>query len=155
MAIAFLIIIAVIFYLSVLVTMLRYFVKMKRLTDVDKKLRQTDKSTFAIIIEQVITLLAVIVFYAVEMNGIEVAVDKALAISFSILFAVGIILTICVDKFYMRKQFANYGKRRVETEQDQKINILSRDTLKVGIAVCMMNLLFNLMLFGAVAYFVR
>ena len=151
--IAILIIISVIFYLSALTTIAHYFVQMKRLNEINKKLRLTDKSTCAFIIEQIVALLAVIVFYAIKMNDIEIAIDNAVSIPSAVLFAFGIILTILIDRFYMRKHFYNYTKKRDDTEQNQKVNILRRDTLPTGLAICMINFLFNLMLFGAIVHY--
>ena len=152
MAIAILILIAALFYISILATIMYYFVKMKKLADIDIKLRLTDKSLFAVIIEQVVTLLAIIVFYGVRFNDIEIAVDNRVAIPFAVLFCVGFILTICFNRIYLRKHFPNCVKKKIESEQDQKVSNLRRDTLAIGLAVSMMNFLFNLMLFGAIAY---
>ena len=151
MAIAVLIILAVIFYSSALATIANYFVKMKREKEAHKKLLLTDKSTCAVIVEQIVAFLAVIIFYAIKMNDIEIAVDNAVAIPLAVLFVMGIVITTLVDRIYMRKHFPDYAKKRADTEQDQKMNILRRDTLAVGLAVSMINFLFNLMLFGAIA----
>ena len=155
MAIAILILIAGILYLSIWATTIYYLVKMKKLTDIDIKLRLTDKSLFAIILEQVITLLAVIVFYGIRLNDIKIAVEDAIAIPFAALFGIGIILTICFNRFYLRKYFPNCAKKKIESEQDQTVSNLRRDTLGIGLAVSMMNFLFNLMLFGAIANLVK
>lgn len=151
MALAILIIIAIIFYLSIWTTMAYYFVRMQKLTDVDKKLKLSDKTIILIFIEQAVAFLAVIVFYAVRLKGIEISVDDAISVSFAVLFAIGFVAVILLDRFYMRKHFPEYGKR-IETEQDQRISIHGRDTFKCVLSLCMINFMFNLMLFGAMAH---
>ena len=155
MAIAILILIAVIFYLSIWTTMAYYLVKMKELNDIDLKIRFTDKSIFAVIIEQVVTLLAIIVFYGVRLNDIKISVENVVAIPSAVLFAIGFILTILFNRFYLRKRFPNCVKKKIESDQDQKVSNLRRDTLAIGLAVSMMNFIFNLMLFGAIAHLVK
>ena len=125
---------------------------MKKSDNADKKIRLTDKSIVAIIIQQIVSLLAVTIFYAVKLNDVEIAVPVIVAVLSAILFAVGIILTICFNRFYMRKQIPNYAKKKIETEQDSKVSIFVRNNFQVGLAISMINFLFNLMLFGAMAF---
>lgn len=106
-----LILTAIILYLSLWSTIIHYLVKMRTLTDMDKKLHFTYNNLGAVALEQIIALIAIIIFYAVRLNDIEIAVPEIAAIFFMVLLIIGFILTGYFWFVYRRKYFPEYVKK--------------------------------------------
>lgn len=143
-----LILTAIILYLLLWSTIIHYLVKMKTLTDMDKKLHFTYNTLGAVALEQIIALIAIIIFYAVKLNDIEIAVPEIAAIFFMALLIAGFILTGYFWFVYRRKYFPEYVKKgKIEKKAIHLNHIIT-----VGFATSAMNFIFNLLLAGAIAY---
>ena len=143
-----LILTAIILYLLLWSTIIHYLVNVFILTDMDKKLHFTYNTLGAVALEQIIALIAIIIFYAVKLNDIEIAVPEIAAIFFMALLIAGFILTGYFWFVYRRKYFPEYVKKgKIEKKAIHLNHIIT-----VGFATSAMNFIFNLLLVGAIAY---
>lgn len=150
---AVLISILVLFYSSWLGTAIYYFVKMPKLGDVDKKLKLTGKTVLFLLSEQLLALVVEWIYLTVTMNGVHVTVPGWVAVTFAVLFGVGMVAWECFYFFYIGKQFPECRKKGKLERKYWGLD--ARAFLVVGIAIFMMNFWFHVFAACAVVHVVK
>ena len=148
------ILIAVIFYISLCATGLNYVVKVRKIDDINARLKFMDATLGVIAIEQAAALIAVIAFYAIKFNsGVSLTVPNRWAITSAAIDFGGFVAVRTFWYFHSRKYYSKSKIPEIKEEKRRRMRDCFHYMPVILAAMAFVNFGFNLSVGGAIAYF--